>query len=119
MNCHVFQCHNKTPGTQQFMKTVEALLEYINKTLNYTKDLAQLCKDYKVPIIAQPADLMDEEQKSKTSAVIWETKVKASVKTLDEQEKNLFAIFSFIWGQCSTAMQSKLQSQDECEEKCT
>ena len=71
-------------------------MEYINKTLNYPKDLAQLCKDYKVPIIAQPTDLTDEEQKSETSVLIWETKVKAFVKRLDAEEKNLRAIFSTI-----------------------
>jgi len=53
------------------------------------------------------------------SVLIWETKVKAFVKRLDEQEKNLRATFSMIWGEFSTAMQSKLQSQDEYDEERT
>jgi len=39
------------------------------------------------------------------SVLIWETKVKAFVKRLDEQEKNLRATFSMIWGEFSNAIE--------------
>ena len=35
MNGHVFQCHNEAANTSHFLKTIEALLEYINKNLNF------------------------------------------------------------------------------------
>jgi len=117
MNGHVFQCHNEAANASQFLKTIEALSEYINKNLNFPKDLASLCEDHNVPEIKEPKDLTSEEEQSKTKSLIWETKVKAYVKRCDEQEKNLRAIFLTVWGQCSTAMQSKLQSLDRYNEK--
>lgn len=119
MNGHVFQCHNEAANASQFLKTIEALSEYINKNLNFPKDIASLCEDHSVSEIIEPKDLVNEEEKSKTKTLIWETKVKAYVKRCDEQEKNLRAIFSTVWGQCSTAMQSKLQSLDGYNEKKT
>ena len=117
MNGHVFQCHNEAANASQFLKTIEALSEYINKNLNFLKDLASHCEDHNVPEIEEPKDLTSEEEKSKTKSLIWETKVKAYVKRCDKQEKHLRAIFSTVWGQCSNAMQSKLQSLDGYNEK--
>jgi len=115
----VFQCHNEAANASQFLKTIEALSEYINKNMSFPKDLASLCEDHSVSELNEPKDLSAEEEKSKTKTLIWETKVKAYVKRCDEQEKNLRAIFSVVWGQCSTAMQSKLQSLDGYNEKKT
>ena len=65
------------------MKIAEALSEYINKNLSYPKDLAQPCKDYEILIITHPLDLSKDEQKSKTSVLIWETTVKAFIRRRD------------------------------------
>ena len=117
MNGHVFQCHNEVASSSQFQKTVEALEEYVNKTLEYAKDLKSLCKTYEVRTIAVPTDLTTEDQESKTKKLIWKTEVQTHIKRVDMQESNLQKIFSTIWGQCSATMKSKIESLDEYEER--
>jgi hypothetical protein len=48
MNHHVFQCHDEASNSQQFEKTLDALLEYINKELEFFGNIATLCEDYTV-----------------------------------------------------------------------
>jgi len=113
MNGHVFQCKKESQDKQEYLKTVEALGEYISKTLDYPRDMAGLCKSYTIPVLIEPQDLTEEEMKSETKKLIWKTKVTNFVKREEIQEKNKQIVFSVIWGQCSPTMQSKLQSLDE------
>ena len=84
MNGHVFQCHNEVASSSQFQKTVEALEEYVNKTLDYAKDLKSLCKTYEVCKIDEPTDLTTEDQTSETKKLIWKTKI----QTLHEARRH-------------------------------
>jgi len=113
MNGHVFQCKKESQDKQEYLKTVEALGEYISKTLDYPRDMAGLCKSYTIPVLIEPQDLTEEETKSETKKLIWKTKVTNFVKQEEIQEKNKQIVFSVIWGQCSPTMQSKLQSLEE------
>ena len=70
MNGHVFQCHDEVGSSSQFQKTTEALEEYVNKTLDYAKDLKSLCKTYEICKFDEPMDLTTEDQKSKTKKLI-------------------------------------------------
>ena len=66
MNGHVFQCHNEVANNNQFLKTVEALGEYISKTLDYAKELKSLCTSYEIFMIAEPVDMSDDDMKRET-----------------------------------------------------
>ena len=57
MNGHVFQCQKETQDKSAYLKTVEALGEYISKTLDYPRDITGLCKNFTVPVLTEPADL--------------------------------------------------------------
>lgn len=117
MNGHVFQCQKETQDKSAYLKTVEALGEYISKTLDYPRDITGLCKNFTVPVLTEPADLSEDERKSETKKLIWKTQVINFVKRQETQEKNVQVIFSVIWGQCSPTMQSKLQSLDEYDSR--
>ena len=104
MNGHVFQCHNEVASSSQFHKTVEALEEYVNKTLDYAKGLKSLCKTYEICKMDEPMDLTTEDQKSKLKKLIWKTKVQTYMKRVDAQESNLQNIFSTIWGPHSSVL---------------
>jgi hypothetical protein len=117
MNGHVFQCQKETQDKSAYLKTVEALGEYISKTLDYPRDITGLCKNFTVPVLTEPADLSEDERKSETKKLIWKTQVINFVKRQETQEKNVQVIFSVIWGQCSPTMQSKLQSLDEYDNR--
>ena len=66
MNGHVFQCQKETQDKSAYLKTVEALGEYISKTLDYPRDITGLCKNFTVPVLTEPADLSEDERKSET-----------------------------------------------------
>jgi len=115
---HVFQCHNEVASNGQFLKTVEALEEYISKTLDYAKDLKSLCKSYEISTIDVPLDMTIEDQKSETKKLVWKTKVQTYMKRVKTRESNLQSIFATIWGQCSSKMKTKLdESMDDYDEK--
>ena len=64
---NVFQCYGESPDKQQFNKTVDALAGYIDKNMDYLKDVASLYKKQKLSMIREPVDLTDEEKKSGTN----------------------------------------------------
>ena len=66
MNGHVFQCQKESQDQQEYLKTIEALGEYISKTLDYQRDMAGLCKNFSITILTEPKDLTVEEAKSET-----------------------------------------------------
>ena len=75
MNGNVFQCYGESPDKQQFTKTLEALAGHINKTMDFPKDLASICKKMQLDTVVEPVDLSEEEAKSATKRLIWKTKV--------------------------------------------
>lgn len=113
MNGHVFQCHGESPDKQQYVKTVKALGAYINKNLKYSKDVISICDDGEIHALEIPSDLTTEEKTSETKKMIWRIEVESYMKRKDLQESNTHAIYSVVWGQCSTGMQSKLQALPE------
>ena len=82
MNRRVFQCHNEVASNSQFQKTVEALEEYVNKTLDYAKDLKSLCNTYETCKIDEPMDLTTEDQKSETKSSSGRPKCKHTYSAL-------------------------------------
>jgi hypothetical protein len=116
MNNHLFQCHNETQDRQQFEKTVDALLEYINKELKFAGDVASLCDDFTVLDLTtvQPSDI-DENEKSMFKKKKWEKEVERYLERVNELDSNLRHIFAVIYGQCSYSMQTKLMTSKKFE----
>jgi hypothetical protein len=112
MNGHVFQCFNKCEDKKHFMKTVEALGEYIAKKLNYPGDVVSLTKDFVKPEIPKPTEL-EVSETNRLVIAIWEKKVSAYCTHTDYLNSNL----KTAWGQCSKAMKAKLTSLDDFEAK--
>ena len=109
MNRNVFQCFNENESKNQFNKTVEALGEYVAKSMKYAGDMMPLTKQLILPTIDEPEDL-DSNKTSKLKIALWERKVAGYSVRLDHLESNLKAAYAVIWGQCSEAMKAKLKS---------
>ena len=54
MNGHVFKTPSENNDPNQFTKMVEALVDYMNKTLKAMGDLNALYKNFKLPVIPCP-----------------------------------------------------------------
>ena len=115
MKGNVFQCYGESPDKQQFTKTIEALEGYINKNMDFPKDVASICKKMELTDIREPGDPTEEESKSATKRLIWKTSVQTYMRRVEAQEKNCQSIHAVMWGQCSTAMKNKLQSLSKFE----
>ena len=110
MNGNVFQCYGETTNKQQFIKIMEMLEYYIRTTMIFSKDIRPICITYEVPTIEEHKDLTDIEKASAVKKLLWETKVKTHFKHITEQEKNVAALHTVLWGQCSHTMKAKIQS---------
>ena len=116
MNGHVFQCFNECEDKKHFLKTVEALGEYIAKKLKYPGDMVSLTKDFVKPEIPKPTEL-EVSETNRLVIAIWEKKVSAYCTRTDYLKSNLKTAYAVIWGQCSKAMKAKLTSLDDFEAK--
>ena len=87
MKDNIFQCYNESPDKQPFTKTVDALVGYIGKSMDYPKDVASLCRKHKLSTIRESIYLADEEKKSDTKNLIWKTHVQMYVWRVEAQEK--------------------------------
>jgi hypothetical protein len=99
MNKNVFQTPAENINKQQFLKTVGALNEHINKTFEHPKDVASLCKSFVLTVIPQSPNLSPIVCTTDMGAkMIWETKMKSFMNRKEKMESNLRAIFSALWG---------------------
>ena len=116
MNGHVFQCHDETHDKQQFTKTVDALLEYINKELDHAADIASLCDDFTVIDLTSvtPSDLATTET-SLLKKKLWEKAIERYLERVNELDSNLRHLFAVIYGQCSYNLQTKLLTVGDFE----
>jgi len=115
MNGHVFQCFNECEDKKHFLKTVEALGEYIAKKRKYPGNMVSLTKDFVKPEILKPTEL-EVSETNRLVIAIWEKKVSAYCTRADYLDSNLKTAYAVIWGQCSEAM-AKITSLDDFEAK--
>jgi len=54
---------------ENFNKTVDVLPGYIDKNIDYPKDVASLCKKHELRTIRKPVNLTDKEKKIDTKKI--------------------------------------------------
>ena len=119
MKGNVFQTLAESKNRQQFLKTVEALERYSNKKLKHLGDLQHLFQMHELPTLKSPGDITDSEAKNPAKLLIWQEGMKSYLKREQVLKDNLRDLFSVIWGQCSTSIQSSIRQEDSYEEKKT
>ena len=109
MNGHVFQCHHEQTDRRQYAKTVAALITYCQKTLKNWDAVAPLFKDpITNPKVSWPAALADDatdDEKAYRKGVL-----EMMPKRQQQLTTSLAHVYGVAWGQCSEAMQHRLQS---------
>ena len=108
-NEFIFQTAEEAKDPTIFVKTLEALEQYSNKT--YTSDLSSV---FYQPVREEPTiDKPDKPKQGADEYVKEEYSIKikahhANVKTLQVEMK---ALWSVVWGQCSHLLVSKLMDE--------
>jgi hypothetical protein len=99
MKGNVFQCHGESTSKQQFLKTVGVLEEHINKTSDYPKDIASVCKSFAVVPLTMPDNLDKATYNTDMGRRMKrETSMKAYMRRTEKMESNLRAIYATMWG---------------------
>ena len=73
MNGHVFQCFYEHQDSSQYSNMIEALVQYIDKTLDYPEDIKCIAQ-LQEPMLVEPMDLPDTKT-SKVKITVWNQKV--------------------------------------------
>lgn len=97
---------------------MSVLEEIVNKRFTYPQDVVSVYKSFTIISLIQPPNLSKKEYtEDMGKKMIWETLIKTYMKRLNLLEGNIRNIYTAIWGQCSSRMQSKLESLDQFEEE--
>ena len=91
MHGHVFHRFSESDSSNQFSKTVEALGEYIAKTMKNSGDMTALTEDLTLPTIPEPGEPTTGDT-SEFKKKVWRTKVKNYVAKSETLESNLKAV---------------------------
>jgi hypothetical protein len=115
MKGHVFLTYEESQDKSKFLKATEQLA-LCNAKMSHAKDMAQLYRNLKNPVIPMPPDNPDTGADGKPSALqqlLWTESAKSYSKHLKQLEDNLHSTYAIVYGQCSRNMRSKLQSLDD------
>jgi hypothetical protein len=95
----------------QFIKTTEEIGLYVGQHYSHGGDIATAVRTYERPTFESPEDPPDDA----TIAVRkrWEDKLKRIGNREEVLEDNITKLYNLIWGQCSDAMQAKVESLPE------
>ena len=117
LNGHVFLTPAESKDPKLFERTLEEIKRYADITFTTgASDLAPLFTDeLNEPSISKPKPLPDAFKNDEVEIKLWEMDLKAYVKKRDALQRNLYSLYSLVWGQCSTQLQAKLQSVAEFE----
>jgi hypothetical protein len=115
MNGHVFQCFEERSDPVQFTKTMEALHAYSKRDLK-TTDLSSLFGTTpKTPVIAKPSPI--DAKADELEQLILKEEVKAYVNSNKTLKRDMAALHSVAWGQCSEALKAKIKSITDFQTK--
>ena len=117
MKGHVFVTFEESQDKSKFIKALEQLA-LCNAKMPHAKDMSQLYRTLKKPVIPSPPENPDTGPDGKPSALqqlLWTESAKAYTKRLKQLDDNLHATYAIVYGQCSKTMKSKLQSLTDYE----
>ena len=89
MNGHVFQTFQESRDRRQFVKTLDALGQYINKNMKYGSDLTILYKSLGQPQIAKPSAAGLDLENDPANKIEWVDTYKGYVGRRRELEDNV------------------------------
>lgn len=94
--------------SDNFMKTTREIGLYVGRTYSDGSDIKLAVETLEMPTFVMPADPPDDAGRGVVLA--WENRVKAHSKRLLNYESNVKTLFSLVWGQCTEALQAKVEA---------
>jgi hypothetical protein len=92
-----------------YANTTKEISNYVRRVYRQGADVKRAIDQINIGLltIVQPADpVVNAVAKTK----IWEKKLDQYIKRLDQGETNIQMLYSLMWGQCTDAMQAKVEA---------
>jgi len=90
-----------------FATTTKEIANYVGRTFSMGGYMKSAIENLTMPTFAPPAE--PGENPSMTEKRIWEEKIKLHVKRDMTLEEGVQKLYSVVWGQCTDAMQARLE----------
>ena len=113
MNSHVFQTIDESKDATQYIKTLEALERYANKT--YDVDMSSIFARPKGVLPSIPLPKTPDASAAQVYKDLYSHEIKQFGIKKDKLTLSLKALWSVIWGQCSPNMITKLEEEERIE----
>ena len=110
---HIYD-YGESKNADQFIQTTKEIKNYVGRTYKYGGDITAAIAALQVTTLKEPAEPKD------TTAVItmkkWEKEYDAYLKSKKYLDDNVKTLYNLVWGQCTDAMQQKIEGLDTYED---
>ena len=117
MNGHTFGCFDEQGDKRQYVKTVEALSQYANKTYTFSEDFSSLFLAEATAPVLEKLKPPPKEGRDEIDDLIFKEQIKQYVNRCSTLKGDLAAIWSVAIEQCTETMKAKLVSVKEYDDK--
>ena len=109
----IYDCSDNKQA-DQFVSTTLEIVTYIGSNYKHGGDVRLALTNLEPPNIPYPVE--PAANASITERKIFENKCSVYCKREETYESNMQQIFALIWGQCTEALQAKLQGLDDFDQ---
>ena len=109
----IYDCSDNKQA-DQFVSTTMEIATYVGSNYKHGGDVRIALSNLEQPTIPYPVE--PPITATFTERKIFENRCSVYCKRLETYESNMQQIFALIWGQCTVALQAKLQGLDNFDE---
>ena len=109
---HIYDVSSPRQAADMYTKTTREIVEYIDTNYTLGSDISGAIETLQEPVIPKPKPVNGGDD---TDKAIWAEEIKDYVKQKRTIQSGMKKAFGLVWGQCSEAMRTKLQSKDDHE----
>ena len=109
MKGHVFQLRSETKSLLQFSKTMEQLVRWATLKFKYSDDIKWMLKNLEDRVFSEP-EIPVHIKNDKVRERVFDKMIDLYVAKEEAYGDQKSDIFEVIWGQCSEALHSKIET---------
>ena len=109
---YIFDCH-RTQAAKNYNKIIKQITTYVGREYKHGSNIKHVVELRQLPTTDTPANLNTNATEVKHE--IWCKQIEGYVKRTAILDENIQNRYSLVWGQCTEAMKSKVESQPNYE----
>ena len=100
--------HGEHKHADQFIITTKEIQNFVGRTFKNAGDITAAIGSLKLPKNTEPVEPVDPDNKIEMKK--WERSYDRYCKSQKDLEEHVMTLYNLVWGQCSEAMQQKIES---------